>query len=84
MDESGRVVAANVNVAISGRPRSLREVIAPRYEGILYNLNKHNLEDISETEVDLLSDLLGSLLRYNPAERISAKEALHEWFKFHE
>ena len=83
VDESGRVVAANSNVAISRRPRSLREAIAPRYEGILYELNKHNLGNISDKEVDLLSDLLGRLLRYDPAERISAKEALeHDWFKF--
>ncbi|MBE3048436.1 hypothetical protein IMZ48_39225 [Candidatus Bathyarchaeota archaeon] len=84
-DESGRVVAESSNIAMSGRPRSLREAIAPRYEGVLHELNKHSVEDVSEEEVELFSDLLGRLLRYEPKKRISAKEALeHEWFGFHE
>ncbi|KAK2879498.1 hypothetical protein FQN49_000830 [Arthroderma sp. PD_2] len=40
----------------------------------------HRAIDIEEAK--MLADLLGKMLRYNPSERISTKEALdHEWFK---
>ena len=44
--------------------------------------NKRELDEASEKEVDENIDLLSKLLRYRPAERILAREALeHDWFK---
>ena len=43
----------------------------------------HSIGRVFENEVDLLAGLLVKVLRYDPAERISAKEALeHDWFNF--
>ena len=75
VDEAGRVMAASSNILISGRPRSLREAIT--------FFNKRGLDEVSQKEVNIFVDLLAKLLRYRPAERISAREALeHDWFKF--
>lgn len=83
--DDGKVLSATSDDDVVERQRSLREAVAPRYTGALYELNKHHLGEISDEEVDLLSDLLGRLLRYVPEERISAREALqHGWFKFSE
>lgn len=66
-------------------PRSLEDTVR---EGLFYEHRDRpgGLEQpISEREVTLLADLLGKLLRYSPAERLSPAAALeHEWFKFTE
>lgn len=81
-DERGRVVVADSNVTIEGRPVSLLDAVDPR-EGPLYHLNKHHLEEMPEGEAEIFTDLLAGLLRFCPTERISPKEALeHDWFKF--
>ena len=85
MDDDGNILPVISKVDVSESRRSLREAIAPRYTGALYEVNKHHVGEFSEKEVDPFSDFLGKLLRYEPAERISAREALeHDWFGFSE
>ena len=88
-DDAGRVVPSKLSprriVIDEGFPRSISEALA---EGLVYEVKgrpESLWHDISAREIESFSDLLGKLLRYVPAERISAREALgHEWFKFRE
>ncbi|KAI1828346.1 kinase-like domain-containing protein [Xylaria intraflava] len=63
-------------------PRSIRQSIE---EGLLYYF-RHKPggvhKDISEAEIDHLTDLLGKLLKYRPEERLGVADALkHSWFE---
>lgn len=62
--------------------RSIKEKLAP---GMWY-MSEDGPEEIhremEDKEVDLFADLLGRLLRWTPAERVSAEELLsHAWFQ---
>ncbi len=96
VDEQGRVLPLqeehcdsdpvdymrSVHPSVTGNARSLLEKLAP---GLWYMATETSPEvhrSISEKEKDVFADLLRQLLRFDPKERISAKEALgHEWFK---
>lgn len=62
-------------------PRSLRESLA---DGLFYEDQNgpENIHwDIPEPEVNAFSELLALLLKYNPKDRLKAREALHHrWF----
>lgn len=91
-DELGRVVPheeepplppnVSIHPSVAQGARSLQDKLAP---GVWYMDSglppeeKHR--DIPQREIEVFADLLGKLLRYRPADRISAEEALgHEWF----
>lgn len=63
-------------------PRSIKDAIMP---GLFYE-NRYGpggvRHDISQEEAELLSDLLMKIFRYNPKERLTAREVVdHAWFK---
>ncbi|KAL2068500.1 hypothetical protein VTL71DRAFT_14837 [Oculimacula yallundae] len=63
-------------------PRSIKEAIA---RGLFYE-NRNGPGgvhiDIPEPEVELLADLLANILKYDPVERITARQVSeHAWFK---
>ncbi|KAI0545803.1 kinase-like domain-containing protein [Xylaria curta] len=62
--------------------RSIREAIG---EGLFYSFRLKPggiYKNISEAEIDCLSDLLEKMLKYNPDERLRITDALeHPWFK---
>ncbi|CAI6311333.1 unnamed protein product [Periconia digitata] len=92
VDEEGKVVDVlaakqgeeekDANVWQKPWARSLQEEIK---EGLVYMFRDRpgGVErGISGSEVECLADLLGRLLRYVPAERVGAEEALkHAWFE---
>jgi serine/threonine-protein kinase SRPK3 len=65
-------------------PRSIRDALARGLVATNYGsgtIRQHH-RDIPKNEIDLFTDLLGKILKYDPRQRLSAVEVLdHEWFK---
>jgi serine/threonine protein kinase len=86
-DDQGNPVETHPVKLNGSRPRSLRTKIAAF--GMEYEMSPVGCpgapdicDKIPETEIAVFADLLSKLLRYEPHERISAREALdHEWFR---
>ena len=82
-DENGRVVRVSRPDVVEWSPTTLQDEIA---YGLYYEKNDPMgggfQRAISPEEVDLFSDLLTMILKYNPEERLTPKKALdHAWFK---
>lgn len=72
-----------IHPSVAYGARSLEDKLAP---GVWYidrdEIGDDEHREIQEHERNLFADLLRSLLRWRPEERISAEKALdHEWFK---
>lgn len=72
-----------IHPSVAEGAQSLRDMLAP---GLWYpsshgrNGDRHR--PIAPEEIEVFADLLGRLLEYVPAERITAKDLLeHEWFR---
>lgn len=92
VDGNGRALLVNdyevvhdpnsrVHPSVAEDARSLMESLGP---GLWYLDDdfKRFHEEIDEKEKVVFADLVGKLLRFDPGERVSAKDALgHEWFQ---
>lgn len=76
-------ITATIHPSVAYGTRSLTEVLEA---GVWYietrGLGGNQHRDISDEEKVLFADLLGRLLKWQPQDRMSARDALgHEWFK---
>lgn len=87
-DEQGRVIQvdpAETRANMDGGPifdipQSVRQLLAFGYRDWEHPPEKL-IRGFADHEVDLLADLLGKLLNYNPQERLTAQDAQsHPWF----
>lgn len=90
VDEEGKVIelnpedeadTSNCHPSLAPGARSIKEKLQP---GLWHMPDRPpwTHRDISQQEIEVFSDLLGKLLKFDPKDRIGAAEAAeHEWFR---
>ncbi|KAL3481334.1 kinase-like domain-containing protein [Aspergillus californicus] len=84
LDANGNVIWADDITGANDPPSTIRERLEKdQHGGVMRQDGKERSRHLSEQEMDLLSDLLHMMLKYDLNERPTAEQVLqHPWFSF--